>query len=182
MDAFIFETFPINCSTLVPPSLHIYIYMYVYLCVQNQPRCGSLRISFAIDTLSRLPLPNINNDILPRSATARLILNYDRPLTIFHDLNNIRLKLDDLVSYTGNFGNTVDVYRMPTPFRDSPREIEELVYNDWQLINNRNREFIHTAYGLNSSFNTNSLKFSFCSLASSFSARLTRSIGSDARF
>lgn len=181
MDAFIFETFPINCSTLVPPS-HIYIYMYVYLCVQNQPRCGSLRISFAIDTLSRLPLPNINNDILPRSATARLILNYDRPLTIFHDLNNIRLKLDDLVSYTGNFGNTVDVYRMPTPFRDSPREIEELVYNDWQLINNRNREFIHTAYGLNSSFNTNSLKFSFCSLASSFSARLTRSIGSDARF
>lgn len=35
------------------------------------------RISFVIDTLP-LPLPNINNDILPRSATARLILNYNR--------------------------------------------------------------------------------------------------------
>lgn len=152
----------------------------MYLCVQNQPRCGSLRISFAIDTLSRLPLPNINNDILPRSVTARLILNYDRPLTIFDDLNNIRLKLDDLVSYTANFGNTVNICQLLSERSFSKRD---LVYNEWQLINNPDPGIYSVACGLSSvRFNTNSLKFSFCSLASSFSARLTRSIGSDARF
>lgn len=98
-----------------PLTAYTYIYTCIYACRINRDAVHSA-YSFAIDTLSRLPLPNINNDILPRSVTARLILNYDRPLTIFDDLNNIRLKLDDLdCRVYGEFWESVDIYANSSP-------------------------------------------------------------------